>query len=69
MREDTNDENDGANDGTTATSSDSSEPKEKTITVPLTLEEYKSLSSTKEGNGFTWKGMLMHAQRKLEEDC
>lgn len=51
--------------------SDGSPPAEKTIMVELTQREYNSLSGTKEANGFTWKGMLMHAQRCLrkEKDC
>ena len=37
-------------------------------------EQYEELKELKDHHGFTWKGMLLHAQRKLEsqprdEEC
>lgn len=54
------DENEGGGRG-------NSGPDMKTIMVELTPQEYDSLTETKKANGFTWKGMLMHAQRALDD--
>lgn len=37
----------------------------KSILVELPEDQYEELKATKERNGFTWLGMLLHAQRCL----
>jgi hypothetical protein len=53
-------------DGGQADASDEDEMKSILIEVPL--EQYEELSETKEMNGFTWRGMLLHAQRCLRRE-
>ncbi len=53
-------------DGGQADASDEDEMKSILIEVPL--EQYEELSETKETNGFTWRGMLLHAQRCLRRE-
>lgn len=38
----------------------------KNINIEVDEEQYESLKDTKKRHGLTWKGMLLHAQRKLE---
>ncbi|WP_162993968.1 hypothetical protein [Halalkalicoccus subterraneus] len=40
----------------------------KSILIEVPLEQYEELSETKETNGFTWRGMLLHAQRCLRRE-
>lgn len=41
----------------------------KTVMIELSRAEYDQLTEIKEANGFTWKGMLIHAKRNLKQDC
>ncbi|WP_162994043.1 hypothetical protein [Halalkalicoccus subterraneus] len=40
----------------------------KSILIEVPLEQYEELSETKDTNGFTWRGMLLHAQRCLRRE-
>lgn len=40
----------------------------KTIMIELSRTEYDQLTEVKKSNGFTWKGMLIHAKRNLPQD-
>lgn len=42
--------------------------KKKNILVELTPDQYEELKETKKKNGFTWLGMLLHAQRCLRRE-
>jgi hypothetical protein len=46
----------------------SDEDEMKSILIEVPLEQYEELSETKEMNGFTWRGMLLHAQRCLRRE-
>ena len=38
------------------------------INIALSTEQFKELKATKQRQGLTWKGMLLHAQRELEPE-
>lgn len=40
----------------------------KNINVELGDEQYESLRDTKQRHGLTWRGMLLHAQRRLDSE-
>lgn len=55
--------------GEANTPTDEQDPEEKkTIMVELSRAEYDRLTRIKEANGFTWKGMLIHAERCLQRE-
>jgi hypothetical protein len=47
---------------------DSESEKSKNILIEVTPEQFEELSKTKKENGFTWLGMLLHAQRCLRRE-
>ena len=41
---------------------------QKYINIKLPRDQYDQLVETKERNGMTWKGLLLHAQRDLRKN-
>lgn len=50
------------------TDDEATEQAMKSILVELPEDQYEELKETKERNGFTWLGMLIHAQRCLRRE-
>lgn len=53
---------------TNDTDDETDEETMKSILVELPEDQYEELKATKERNGFTWLGMLIHAQRCLRRE-
>lgn len=49
-------------------SDDAAEQQTKNILIELPEDQFEELKATKERNGFTWLGMLLHAQRCLRRE-
>lgn len=53
---------------TNDTDDETDEETMKSILIELPEDQYEELKATKERNGFTWLGMLIHAQRCLRRE-